>query len=182
MPKTSKSTRFQPHEDRFIENCLTQAGISFGTIIRQEVDSQLREYIALQLQRKPRQVKDHLDNVILPNRSEWTSEESDALMKFYKELGRKWATIARLLGTNRSDNQVKKQYHLLSKRQNSDSSDNEFKIFDKFEDETSDQDQEGSTNNSSQQNQSQKDTDQNGSIFKIEFEPDFDLDIRLTDL
>ena len=182
MPKTSKWTRFQPQHDWLIEKILTKAGISFGTTIRQKVDSTLIDKIALQLKKDPRQVKDHLENVILPNRSEWTSEESDALMKFYKELGGKWATIALLLGTNRSDNQVRNRYRFLSKRQNSDSSGNEFKIFDKFEDENSDQDQECSTNGTSQPNQSQKATDQNGSIFKIEFEPNYGFDLRLTDL
>ncbi|MDR0968400.1 MAG: hypothetical protein LBL99_02050 [Holosporaceae bacterium] len=70
------------------------------------------------LRRSRSQLKQRWDRVLNPkiNRDPWTAEEDADIFRYYETLGCEWTEIARLMGTNRTDAQVRYRFSVLNKR------------------------------------------------------------------
>ena len=68
--------------------------------------------------RSARQIKERWFNYLCPlvNRSDWTSEEEEKLLRLIEEHGKKWRTIAKFFN-GRTDVNLKNRYRLLKRRE-----------------------------------------------------------------
>lgn len=101
--------KFSDKEDKELKKLVHQLGEDWAEISE------------LMPGRNIRQIKDRWNNYLSPkvNRSPYTKEEDDLILKMYKELGPRWVQICKLL-VGRTDISVKNRWTTLTKNSEQD--------------------------------------------------------------